>query len=491
MNVQACKHSLFLPIKIINNMNYTIVSANKSLTTQGSKRYLSLIIFVASLGGFLFGFDMAVISGVLPLVQKQFALTAAQEGWFVSSALVGCIIGVAFSGELSDRYGRRKLLFLSALLFVVSAAGCSLLSSLSLIIVARLVGGIGIGIASNVVPLYISEISPARIRGRLVTCYQLALTLGILVAYVTNAGLLNYSLAHQGKVSTSLFSQLFVLEVWRGMFLIGVLPALLFFIGVFLVPESPRWLIQQGRRKEGESVLEKLSFNSENRKTALEIEENSTHKKSAYKELFSPAMRKAMLIGILLPLFSQFSGINAIIYYGPSILSNAGISLSNSLISQVIFGAANMLFTLIAIWKVDSLGRRPLYIAGTAGAALALFLTGICFYTGATNSIWLLVCVLLFLACFAFSIGPLKFVVASEIFPNSIRGRAMAISIMTMWVADTIVGQLTPILLKRLGTDYTFWFFSLFCLIALVFVIRLLPETKGKSLEQIEKYWSH
>jgi SP family arabinose:H+ symporter-like MFS transporter len=192
---------------------------------------------------------------------------------------------------------------------------------------------------------------------------------------------------------------------------------------------------------------------------------------------------------LLLPLFSQFSGINAIIYYGPSILSNAGISLSNSLLSQVIFGAANMLFTLIAIWKVDSAGRRPLYLAGTAGAAISLLCTGICFAAGATSSIWLLVCVLSFLACFAFSIGPLKFVIAAEIFPNKIRGRAMAISIMVMWIADTIVGQLTPIMLKEFGTAPTFWTFAGFCVIAFFTVYKLLPETKGKSLEEIEAGW--
>ena len=200
-------------------------------------------------------------------------------------------------------------------------------------------------------------------------------------------------------------------------------------------------------------------------------------------------MRKALLIGVLLPLFSQLCGINAIIFFGTSILSNAGISLSNSLISQIIFGVANMLFTLIAIWKVDSWGRRPLYLFGTAGAAVSLFLTGICFYYGATTSIWLLICVLSFLGCFAFSIGPLKFVVASEIFPNAIRGRALAISIMVMWVADTIVGQFTPVLLKELGNAGTFWFFSFFCVVAFISVYYLLPETKGKSLEQIENYW--
>lgn len=452
--------------------------------------YLGVITAVASLGGLLFGFDMAVISGVLPLVEMQFGLSAAQEGWFVSSALVGCIIGVAFSGELSDRFGRKKLLIVSAVLFLLSALGCALMPSLFWIIAFRVIGGIGIGIASNVVPLYISEIAPPHIRGRLVTYYQFALTFGILVAYLTNAGLLNFSLAQQTASGNNLFNHLFVVEVWRGMFGLGVLPALLFLIGLIMVPESPRWLIQKGRNDEAEHILAKLSNQADARRDTELIQQNLSKEEGSYKELFAPGMRKALLIGIFLPLFSQFSGINAIIYYGPSILNNAGISLSNSLLSQVILGAANMLFTLIAIWKVDTWGRRPLYIVGTAGATIALFLTGLCFYTGATTGILLLLCVISFLACFAFSIGPLKFVVASEIFPNRIRGRAMAISIMVMWIADTIVGQLTPMLLEGVGTAYTFWFFAVFCLIAFFIVYKMLPETKGQSLEQIEKFFS-
>lgn len=471
-------------------MNTTAALPEQTRTIHNA-RYLALITLVASLGGFLFGFDMAVISGVLPLVQKQFALTAAREGWFVSSALLGCIVGVAFSGELADRYGRRRMLFLSAVLFFLLALGCGLMPSLSGVITARFLGGVGIGIASNVVPLYISEIAPARTRGRLVTYYQLALTLGILVAYLTNALLLHYSLG-QRVATFSVAHPLFGSEVWRGMFLVGTVPALLFLVGLLLVPESPRWLVQRGRREEGAAILGKLGTPAEARQQLAETGRHTAEAEgSFYRELFSPALRKALLIGILLPLFSQFSGINAIIYYGPSILSNAGISLSNSLISQVIFGLANMLFTLVAIWKVDSVGRRPLYLIGTAGATIALFLTGVCFYTGATASPWLLVCVMLFLACFAFSIGPLKFVVAGEIFPGRIRGRAMAVSIMTMWVADTIVGQLTPILLKAWGTGATFWFFAGCCLVAFFVVWRLLPETKGQSLEQIEHTWKH
>lgn len=458
------------------------------MATNNKAAYLFIITLVASLGGFLFGFDMAVVSGILPLLNKQFSLSDIQEGWFVSSALVGCIIGVAISGELSDKFGRKKPLMLAALLFLLSALGCSLLPTLPGIIAARVMGGIGIGLASNVVPLYISEIAPARIRGRLVTYYQFAVTLGILVAYLTNSALLQYAMAHAND-TTGVLHTVMVTEVWRGMFGIGVLPAVLFALGLLMVPESPRWLIQQQRELEATAILNRINNDFEVRASLQQGRLAQKAEAISYRTLLEPKWRKALIIGILLPLFSQFSGINAIIYYGPSILSSSGISLTNSLLSQVIFGGANMLFTLIAIWKVDSLGRRPLYLAGTVGATLSLLATGICFYAGATTGWALLICVLAFLASFAFSIGPLKFVVAAEIFPGNIRGRAMAISIMVMWVADTIVGWLTPILLKRIGTAYTFWLFALFCLIAFITVLKLLPETKGKSLEQIENDW--
>lgn len=454
-----------------------------------SKNVLWLVCCISALGGFLFGFDMAVISGVLPFVQKQFELTAAQEGWFVSSALIGCIFGVAISGELGDRLGRKKLLVVSAILFLVSALGCTFFSSFFSIIAARIVGGIGVGIASNIVPLYISEIAPAKIRGRLVTYYQLALTFGILVAYLTNAAILNYSIDANAAASSGFVNYLFVDQAWRGMFSVGVIPALLFIIGLFFVPESPRWLIQKGYHAKGLRILSDLIGESDAKIDAKNVLDISKKGGGSYSDLLFPGVRRALILGLLLPLFSQFSGINAIIYYGPSILNNAGISLSNSFLSQIIFGVANMLFTLIAVWKVDGLGRRPLYLVGTAGAAISLFFTGVCFYTGATNNFLLLLCVLLFLASFAFSIGPLKFVVASEIFPANIRGRAMALSIMVMWVADTIVGQLTPILLREYGSAVTFWLFAVFCVVAFITVYFLLPETKGKSLESIEKEW--
>ena len=460
------------------------------MSSNKPKKYLVIITAVASIGGLLFGFDIAVVSGVLPFAQKQFNLTAVEEGWFVSSALIGSIVGVAISGELSDRFGRKIMLVLSSLLFFISALGCTLLPTMFGIIAFRMLGGVGIGIASIIVPLYISEIAPAAIRGRLVTFYQLAVTIGILLAYLSNGMLLNISLGQAASDWEGLLSFLFVEEVWRGMFSVLILPSLLFLTGLILVPESPRWLIQKRRTDEAINTITKLTGNKY--QAEFEVKEIVSELKAeigSYKELLSPALRKALLLGILLPLLSQFSGINAIIYYGPTILHGAGVTISNSFISQIIFGFAIVLFTFIAIWKVDHIGRRRLYLIGTAGAAVSLLLTGICFYFQFTSSIWLIVCVLLFLASFAFSIGPLKFVVASEIFPNKIRGRAMAISIMTMWIADAMVGQLTPIALREAGTAATFWFFSFFCVVGFLFILKFLPETKGQSLEQIQRFW--
>ena len=366
------------------------------------KYYIGMITSIASLGGLLFGFDMAVISGVLPLVKDQFSLTAAQEGWFVSSALIGAVIGVGFSGELSDRFGRKKLLILSAVLFLLSALGSALMLTFPLLIIARLLGGIGVGVASNVVPLYISEIAPAKIRGRLVTCYQLAITFGILVAYLTNAALLNNSITHEQSQAAGFINFLYINEVWRGMFSIEVIPALLFLLGLIKVPESPRWLIQNERIEEGVKILSRIKNEAEVQQDVRDIEVNLRKEQGSYKELLAPGMRKALLIGILLPVFSQFSGINAIIYYGPSILNQAGLNLSSSFLSQVILGAANMLFTFIAVWKVDSLGRSALYITGSVFAAISLFLTGVCFYTDSTQSFLLLISATVFLASFAF-----------------------------------------------------------------------------------------
>jgi SP family arabinose:H+ symporter-like MFS transporter len=457
-------------------------------SSKGLSIYLIATTIVAALGGLLFGFDMAVISGVLPFIKEQFSLSAAQEGWFVSSALIGCIIGVSFSGGLSDSIGRKRMLMLAGLLFFISAVGTALAPEFELLICARMLGGMGVGVASIVAPLYISEISPASVRGRLVTFYQLAITLGILVAYLTNSTLLQYAMSHKSAQIGSMLNTLFIHDVWRGMLGLGIIPSSVFLIGLWFVPESPKWLIENGKTDEGFKKVTRL----EGIDAALILSKSSTKSvksKGTYKDLLSPKLRKPFLIGILLPLFSQFSGINAVIYYGPRILNSAGIEIRNAFFTQIIFGLANFLFTIIAIWKVDKMGRRPLYLIGSAGAAISLFLTGCCFYLNITGGYLMIISIILFLACFAFSIGPLKFVIAAEIFPTEIRGRAMGVSIMVMWIADTIVGQLTPVMLNSAGPGWTFWFFSICCALSFWVVIKKVPETKGKTLDQVQELW--
>ncbi len=438
---------------------------------------------IAALGGFLFGFDLAVVSGVLPFIQKQFGLSPGETGWFVSSALVGCIAGVALSGALTDKSGRKPLMVLAAVLFSVSAIGCALLPDYHWVIFARILGGVGVGLASNIVPLYISEIAPSSIRGRMVTAYQLAVTGGILVAYASNALIAGLD------AGTDIYAYLFTTQPWRGMFLVGALPALVFLAGILKVPESPRWLLQHRKTDQALRLMDHLYGIRERDAIHLSFQRNQSEKATvkSFRSLFAKGQQKMLWLGLLLPLFSQFSGINAIIYYGPIILEDSGVSLENAFTGQLFFGIANLLFTLIAIWKVDKLGRRPLYLIGTAGATFSLFVTGLLIANPGAHNTLLMLAVLSFLACFACSIGPLKFVVASEIFPSRIRGRAMAMSIMVMWIADAVIGQLTPLALEQLGTRYTFWAFAGCCLIALIVVFRLLPETKGKSLESIER----
>lgn len=420
-------------------------------------RKLTFVTFVASLGGLLFGFDMAVVSGVLPVFKRQYELSSFLEGWFVSSALLGCVVGVLAASYLSDKCGRKFTLIISALLFMISTGVCLLFDEFVHIIMGRVLTGVGIGIASNVVPLYLSEISPVKDRGKSVVFYQLALTMGIVLAYLSNAYIVKGAALFEQWDLGRLFVRFFVHESWRGMFGMALIPSALFFVGLLFVPESPEW---SNKLKQ--------------------------HSIANYTDLFQPIYRKAMLIGLFLPVFSQLCGINVIIYFGPTILSNLGFSLDESLHGQVAIGVANFVFTIVAIWKVDSLGRRPLYLGGTLGGALCLFLSGVLFYFDEVHSWWLMASVLGFLACFAFSIGPLKFVVVSEIFPVDVRAKAMGISVLAMWLSDAFMGQITPFLLNGFGIWATFFLLTIVCLSGFFFVFKILPETKGKTSDEIQ-----
>jgi len=456
-------------------------------TTKQSGTYLYLVCLVAALGGFLFGFDTAVISGTVSLVKKDFNLDVLHEGWFVSCALLGCIIGVSISGKLSDKYGRKIILILSAVLFFASALGCMLSGSFTQLIAFRLIGGLGIGVASMVSPLYISEFSPSRYRGMMVSLYQLALTIGIVLSYFSNAYLAN----HVGDTfSSDALHKIFSAEVWRAMLGLGTIPAGIFLLSLFLVPESPRWLLLQGQEIKATNILVKIDgCDAATNEIKAFKETQSTEQDTDLKELFKPVYRKALWIGLLLPFLSQVCGINAVIYYGPRILEQAGFTLNSALGGQVTIGLVNVVFTFVAIFTVDKWGRRPLLFVGVGGAVLALLTIGVLFALGITSGPWILIFILLFIACFAFSFGPVCWVVIGEIFPNAIRGKAMALATLSLWIANFLVGQLTPLMLEDLGSSFTFWIFAICCSPALWITWKLIPETKGRSLENIDNYW--
>ena len=460
---------------------------NDKRASHGSLLYLGVLCFVAALGGFLFGFDTAVISGTISFVKQKFAMSAMAEGWFVSSALAGCIFGVAFSGKLSDSFGRKKVMILSALFFLVTGVGCALAVTQSALGFFRMVGGLGVGIASMVSPLYISEFSPPRLRGRLVALYQLAITLGILVAYFSNAYLLRLSTAVQYKSRLPRF--LINEEVWRGMFAVDVVPALIFIGLLLFVPETPRWLAGKGRGERALCLLSRVSGRETAEKELAEINAVLKVETGSLRRLFTPAYRPALLIGLTLPLLSQFSGINAVIYYGPRILDQAGFALSDALGGQVTIGIVNVLFTFVAIYSIDKWGRRPLLMFGVAGAVISLLAGGLLFALNVTQGVLILLPILCFIACFAFSFGPVCWVILGEIYPTAIRGRAMSLATMTIWIGNFFVGQLTPLLLENLGPAGTFWIFALLCSPAFFITWKLVPETKGRSLEDIEAFW--
>ncbi len=449
--------------------------------------YLILVAFVAALGGFLFGYDTAIISGTIGFVKTKFELNAVAEGWFVSSALVGCIFGVMFTGLINDWFGRKKALLLSGLLFLISAIGCMLAPTLSILIIFRLIGGIGVGVASMTSPLFIAEISPPNIRGRLVTLYQLAITVGILLAYFANASLLELS---AGTYETELFSWIIQDEVWRAMFGSECIPAVLFFILVLFIPESPRWLALKQKNEQAFKILSRINGPEHAEQELREIKETVGHEAPPLQTLLKPGIRKALVIGASLAFLTQICGVNAIIYYGPRILEEAGFALSDALGGQVIIGIVNVLFTLIAIWKIDQMGRRPLLIWGVSGIMFSLIMVGLLFYFKVTSGFWLMGFILLFIASFAFSFGPVIWTLLSEIYPINVRGTAMSIATLTLWVGTALIGQVVPWMLESLTPAGTFWIFSLSCIPALYLAIKVIPETKGRTLEEIEKFWS-
>ena len=456
--------------------------------------YLIFLSVVAALGGFLFGYDTAVISGTIAQVTQLFQLDALQQGWYVGCALVGSIVGVLFAGILSDKLGRKLTMVISAVLFSTSALGCALSADFTQLVIYRIIGGVGIGVVSIVSPLYISEVAVAQYRGRLVSLYQLAVTVGFLGAYLVNYQLLAW--AESGtQLSVDWLNKIFITEVWRGMLGMETLPALLFFIIIFFIPESPRWLIVRGKELKAVNILEKIYNSITEAKSQLNETKSvlTSETKSEWSLLMKPGIFKAVIIGVCIAILGQFMGVNAVLYYGPSIFENAGLSGGDSLFYQVLVGLVNTLTTVLALVIIDKVGRKKLVYYGVSGMVVSLILIGLYFLFGdslGVSSLFLLIFFLFYVFCCAVSICAVVFVLLSEMYPTKVRGLAMSIAGFALWIGTYLIGQLTPWMLQNLTPAGTFFLFAVMCVPYMLIVWELVPGTTGKSLEEIERYWT-
>ncbi|MFY0624649.1 MAG: sugar porter family MFS transporter [Reichenbachiella sp.] len=440
--------------------------------------YIYKVSIVASLGGLLFGYDTAVIAGAIGFLQTKFNLTPAMTGWAASSAIWGCVFGAMIAGFFSDKYGRKKVLMMTAILFAISAIGSAIPSNLTQFVLARFIGGVGVGAASMLAPLYISEIAPANIRGTLVTMYQLAIVIGINIIYFVNL-----------KISETGTEAWNIDMGWRFMLGSELIPASLFLVTLFFVPESPRWLTKEGKEDEALKILEKVNGLEKAKRVLNEVKEALLEEKGSIKELIQPGFRTALIVGMILAMFSQITGINAIIYYAPEIFKSVGFGTNSALLQTVIIGITNTIFTFIAIWLIDKAGRRTLLLWGVTGMIVCLFSVGLMFYLDVSSGPWLLIFILGFVGSFSASLGPIPWVLISEIFPTKIRGVAMSIAIFTLWIGVILITQFTPMLLDGIGGAFTFWIFMINAIVLVIFTYKMIPETKGKTLEEIEHAW--
>jgi len=498
----------------------------------GQRRgYVWLLAGVAALGGLLFGYDTAVISGAIGFLRDHFALSPEQKGWAAASALLGCAIGAALAGTLSDRFGRRSVLVISALLFLISAVGTALPWTFTQFVVFRIIGGLGVGAASMTSPMYIAEVSPARIRGQMVSVNQLAIVSGMVVVYFVNFAIERYGASVDaptvGKTIADAGAAVAadpswnVARGWRWMFGSEAVPALALLLLLVLVPESPRFLVAKGREQEAARVLERIGGPGYARDELNEIRAALSHEPARVGQLFAPGMRLALVIGVVLAILQQVTGINVFLYFAPEIFKHIeppamfaglGSETGAALLQTVIVGGVNLAFTVVAIYTVDRIGRKPLMIVGNIGMGVCL--VGLSYFAldqeaaidmlvsvlGGTVSpenaaLGMLVFILGYIACFALSVGPVTWVILSELFPTKIRGRAMGIATVCLWVANFVVTQTfammdeSPWLIARFGHALPFWIYTVFCVVSVVFIASLVPETKGRSLEEIERHW--
>jgi SP family arabinose:H+ symporter-like MFS transporter len=476
---------------------------------MGSKKsnYLLGISFVSTIGGFLFGYDTAIISGCNSFLEQHFQLSAAELGWVVSSALLGTIFGCIVAGTITDSLGRKKALILAAICLTLSAMGSMLppqfLGDLdnahwftadvdlafNLLIVMRIIGGIGVGITSVVAPIYISELSLPQSRGKMVSLYQLSITLGILLAFLIDWIVLNQAGDRAGVISgesTGFWNWLYVEELWRGMFATEIPIALVFFLLLLIVPETPRWLISKNRHEEAMGIMVKINGLEYATSEMEEIKKMTKLETGGFKELLQPFLRIPLLIGVLLPMFAHLSGIAAIMYFAPNIINESVKSVESAFLGAVLVGVVNSAFTFVAILNIEKFGRRKLLLIGVTGAFLSLTGVGVLFAMG---SQYVISPLLMYVASFAFSFGPIVWVVISEIFPTRVRGLAVAIGSFSLMVTGFFITLTNPILIESIMPSGTFFLYAALTLPAIWFIWKFVPETKGKTLEQIEKYW--
>ena len=452
--------------------------------------YVIFMAVVAAIGGILFGYDTAVISGTTAIVKSQFLLSDAGEGWYVGCALIGSIAGVLVAGTLSDYLGRKLTMLISAALFSISAIGCAVCGSFDSLVAYRIVGGVGIGIVSIVSPIYISEVSPAKIRGTLVSLYQLAVTIGFLLAYLANWAIdANIDPSLSGDVT--LWQKIMHTEAWRGMLGSETLPALLFFFIIFFIPESPKWLIIKGKMQKASGVLSKIYSTQEEIQQEIDTTNASMEgeDKGKWSDLIKPGILLAVIAGSAIAILGQFMGVNAVLYYGPKIFSEAGFD--DPMFSTVLVGVVNMVTTILAVFIIDRVGRKQLIYWGVSGMILCLVAIGTYFAWGTQLGLgngFMLTFFLAYVFCCAISISAIVFVLLSEMYPNSVRGRAMSIAGFALWIGTYLIGQLTPILLDW-SQSGTFFLFAVMCVPYMLIMWKVIPETTGKTLEEIEDYW--
>ncbi len=447
--------------------------------------YLLLITFVAAIGGFLFGYDWVVIGGAKPFYEAYFHLESdpALQGWAMSSAIVGSFVGVLLSGGLADRYGRKPLIYTAAILFIMSAVGTGMASELDTFIIYRILGGIGIGVASNLAPMYIAEIAPAESRGKFVSINQLTIVLGILAAQVVN-----WLIAKPVLGGESMLETWNAQEGWRWMFWAGAIPAVIFLLLLFLIPESPRWLYTKGKHEQAKRVFLRMGgeeYAAENIRSIAEAAELS-QAKSRKRNLFQGKLLRLLLLGSFIAVFQQWCGINVIFNYAQEIFTAAGYTVSGMLFNIIITGVINVIFTFIGMYLVDRIGRRALMLFGSAGLFVIYIALGACYYINCSG-IFVLLLVLAGIAVYAMTLAPVTWVIIAEIFPTAVRAQAMAIATSLLWIACFVLTYTFPLLNQNLGAAGTFWLYGGVCFIGCLFLWSRLKETKGKSLEEIEQ----